>query len=78
MKIVELKEDIRDSSITEDINKINEIGQQLAIYTKFITDINITDYEYIKVLLNKSTTILSIVNYILENYFNEVYKKPLK
>ena len=78
MKIVEIKEDIRDSSITEDINKINEIGQQLAIYTKFIADINITDYEYVKILLNKSTTMLSTVNYILENYFNEIYKKPLK
>lgn len=78
MKIVEIKEDIRDSSITEDINKINEIGQQLAIYTKFITDINLTDYEYVKILLNKTTTMLSTVNYILENYFNEIYKKPLK
>lgn len=76
MKIVEVKEDIRDSSITEDISKINEIGQQLAIYTKFITDINLTDYEYIKILLNKSTTMLDTVNYILENYFKGILKKP--
>ena len=69
MKIVEVKEDIR---------KINEIGQQLAIYTKFITDINITDNEYIKILLNKATTMLDTVNYILEKYFKDILKKPLK
>lgn len=78
MKIVELKEDIRGSSITEDISKINEIGQQLAIYTKFITDINITDNEYIKILLNKATTMLDTVNYILEKYFKDILIKPLK
>lgn len=74
MKIVELKEDIRDSSIIRDIFDINKISQKINLYSEFITDINYTDFEYLQILLNKSKTMLSNVNFILENYYKEILK----
>lgn len=70
MKVVEVKEDIRDTSIVRDIFDINKISQRINLYSEFITDINYTDFQYIQVLLNKSKTMLSNVNFILENYYN--------
>lgn len=74
MKIVEIKEDIRDSSIVRDVFDITRISQRLSLYTEFITDINFTDYKYMQILLDKSKTMLCTVNYILENYYNEFLK----
>lgn len=70
MKVVEVKEDIRDTSIVRDIFDINKISQTINLYSEFITDINYTDFQYIQVLLSKSKTMLSNVNFILENYYN--------
>lgn len=70
MKVVEVKEDIRDTSIVRDIFDIAKISQRINLYSEFITDINYTDFQYIQVLLNKSKTMLSNVNFILENYYN--------
>lgn len=70
MKIVEVKEDIRDTSIVRDIFDIAKISQRINLYSEFITDINYTDFQYIQVLLSKSKTMLSNVNFILENYYN--------
>ncbi|MCR5146703.1 MAG: hypothetical protein K6B70_05110 [Clostridia bacterium] len=70
MKVVEVKEDIRDTSIARDIFDIAKISQRINLYSEFITDINYTDFQYIQVLLNKSKTMLSNVNFILENYYN--------
>ena len=74
MKIVEVKEDIRDSSITRDIFDIKKISQQLSLYSEFIIDVNYTDFKYVKILLDKSKTMLCTVNYIMENYYNEFLK----
>lgn len=70
MKVVEIKEDIRDTSISRDIFDIAKISQRINLYSEFITDINYTDFQYIKVLLSKSKTMLSNVKFILENYYN--------
>lgn len=74
MKIVEIKEDIRDSSIVRDVLDITRISQRLSLYTEFITDVNFTDYKYTQILLDKSKTMLCTVNYIMENYYNEFLK----
>lgn len=71
MKVVEVKEDIRDTSIVRDIFDIAKISQRINLYSEFIIDINYTDFQYIQVLLNKSKTMLSNVNFILENYYNK-------
>lgn len=70
MKVVEVKEDIRGTSIVRDIFDINKISQRINLYSEFITDINYTDFEYLQILLNKSKTMLANVNFILENYYN--------
>ncbi len=75
MKVVELKEDIRDTSIIRDIFDVTKISQQLSFYTEFITDINYTDFKYVQILLDKSKTMLYTVNYLLEQYFQNEYKK---
>ena len=74
MKVVEVKEDIRDTSIVRDIFDIAKISQRINLYSEFITDINYTDFQYIQVLLNKSKTMLANVNFILENYYKESIK----
>ena len=74
MKIVEIKEDIRDSSVVRDVLDITRISQRLSLYTEFITDVNFTDYKYTQILLDKSKTMLCTVNYIMENYYNEFLK----
>ena len=58
MKVVEVKEDIRDTSIVRDIFDIAKISQRINLYSEFIIDINYTDFQYIQVLLNKSKTML--------------------
>ena len=65
MKVVELKEDIRDTSIIRYIFDVTKISQQLSFYTEFITDINYTDFKYVQILLDKSKTMLCTVNYLL-------------
>ena len=45
MKVVEIREDIRDTSIIRDIFDINKISQQLSLYSEFITDVNYTIFN---------------------------------
>ena len=74
MKICEIREDIRDTSVTRDIFDISKISQQLALYSEFITEINFSDYEYISILLNKSKTMLCTINFIFEHYMKTIDK----
>lgn len=75
LKIYELTEDIRDTSITRDICDICKISQKLSFYTEFITDVNFTDFNYVKIVLDKSKTMLCTINFIFEHYFNETLQK---
>lgn len=74
MKLYELKNDIRDTSITRDILDLSKICQRLALYVEFITEINHNDFDYISITTNKAKTMLCTVHYMLENYIKEMQK----
>jgi hypothetical protein len=74
MKLYELKNDIRDTSIIRDILDLSRICQRLALYIEFIEEINHDDFDYISITTNKAKTMLCTVHYILESYIKEIQK----
>lgn len=58
LKIVELKETIKDSNLTNNIYDIQKIIQKMILNLEFIEEINKDDYNYLEILTEKSKTAL--------------------
>ena len=54
LKIVELKETIKDSDLTNNIYDMQKIIQKIILNLEFIEDINKDDYNYLEILTEKS------------------------
>ena len=54
LKIVELKETIKDSNLTNNIYDIQKIIQKMILNLEFIEEINKDDYNYLEILTEKS------------------------
>lgn len=54
LKIVELKETIKDSNLTNNIYDMQKIIQKMILNLEFIEDINKDDYNYLEILTEKS------------------------
>ena len=54
LKIVELKETIKDSNLTNNIYDMQKIIQKIILNLEFIEDINKDDYNYLEILTEKS------------------------
>ena len=54
LKIVELKETIKDSNLTNNIYDMQKIIQKMILNLEFIEEINKDDYNYLKILTEKS------------------------
>ena len=58
LKIVELKETIKDSNLTNNIYDMQKIIQKMILNLEFIEEINKDDYNYLEILTEKSKTAL--------------------
>lgn len=58
LKIVELKETIKDSDLTNNIYDMQKIIQKIILNLEFIEEINKDDYNYLEILTEKSKTAL--------------------
>lgn len=54
LKIVELKETIKDSNLTNNIYDMQKIIQKMILNLEFIEEINKDDYNYLEILTEKS------------------------
>ena len=54
LKIVELKETMKDSNLTNNIYDMQKIIQKLILNLEFVEEINKDDYNYLKIVTEKS------------------------
>ena len=54
LKIVELKETIKDSNLTNNIYDMQKIIQKMILNLEFVEEINKDDYNYLKIVTEKS------------------------
>ena len=54
LKIVELKETMKDSNLTNNIYDMQKIIQKMILNLEFIEEINKDDYNYLEILTEKS------------------------
>ena len=60
LKIVELKETMKDSNLTNNIYDMQKTIQKMILNLEFIEEINKDDYNYLKILTEKSKIPLEI------------------
>ncbi len=77
MHIVELKENIKDTSFENDVIYSKRILNNIYSLLDMVTDINYTDYKYISALSSKIVILLDKIDYIIgkEVLENVEYKK---
>ena len=54
LKIVELKETMKDSSLTNNIYDMQKTIQKMILNLEFIEELNKDDYNYLEILTEKS------------------------
>lgn len=54
LKIVELKETMKDSNLTNNIYDMQKIIQKMILNLEFIEELNKDDYNYLEILTEKS------------------------
>lgn len=65
MKIYEIKEQISDTSLIDNVYQINKLMQRITNQTEFIIDMNKTDIDYINIVLDKIKINLQKIYYII-------------
>ncbi len=65
MHIVELKENIKETSFEKDMIDISRLSRHINSLLDMATDINCTDYAYISALANKTFLMLDKIDYVL-------------
>ena len=58
LKIVELKETMKDSNLTNNIYDMQKTIQKMILNLEFIEELNKDDYNYLEILTEKSKTAL--------------------
>lgn len=66
IKIVEVKEPITDSSITDNLYHIQKLVKYMINLTEFIEESNKTDMDYINIILDKTKVNLQKIYSILK------------
>lgn len=65
LKIVEIKETTDNSNLVDNIYSINKIIKNIITDTEFIFELNKDDYDYLKIVLQKTRKNLDIVYAII-------------
>ena len=67
LKIYEIKESVSDSKIIDNLYEIHKLAQNIIRQTEFLDeDINMTDFDYLNIVLEKTKKNLKKVNEILK------------
>lgn len=65
MHIVELKENLTETSFESDMIDITRLSKHINSILEIATDISVTDYTYISTLVSKVIILLDKIDYIL-------------
>ena len=74
MHLVEIRQDLQDTSIKTSIYENSKIIRQLETSAEFTTDLSCADLDYITTLLSKSKTLLEKAYTIFKLNNEEVQK----
>lgn len=66
VKIVEIKETLENTTLLDNIYAIDKIVKDIIKQTEFIEDLNIDDYNYINIILEKIKTNLKKANILIK------------
>ena len=66
MKIIELREKLSDTQIEEDIQKLKIIIKNIDINLSFLEELNVDDFNFISIILEKSKIALIKADEILK------------
>ena len=65
MKIYEIKEQISDTNLIDNVYQINKLMQRITNQTEFMIETNKTDLDYINIVLDKIKINLQKIYYII-------------
>ena len=66
VKIVEIKETLENTALLDNIYAIDKIVKDIIKQTEFIEDLNIDDYNYINIILEKIKNNLKKANILIK------------
>ena len=78
MHLIEVRQDLQDTSVKQDIFENSKIIRQLETLAEFTTDLSCADCEYIATLLSKTKTLLEKAYTIFKLNTEEVQKNGSK
>lgn len=67
LKVIEIKETLEDTSLIDNLYKVNKLTKELIKQTEFITELNKTDFDYINIIMEKTKNNLEKVKELI-NY----------
>ena len=66
LKIIEVKEELDNSTLVDNVYEIHKIIQHMIQDTEYITEINKNDYNYLNIVMGKTKNNLEKIKYIFE------------
>ena len=77
VKIVEIKETLENTTLLDNIYAIDKIVKDIIKQTEFIEDLNIDDYNYINIILEKIKTNLKKANILIKKVWKYFKSKKI-
>lgn len=66
LKVIEIKETLEDTSLIDNLYKVNKLTKELIKQTEFITELNKTDFDYINIIMEKTKNNLEKVKELIK------------
>ena len=66
LKIIEVKEELDNSTLVDNVYEIHKMIQHMIQDTEYITEINKDDYNYLNIVMGKTKNNLEKIKYIFE------------
>lgn len=66
LKIIELRETLENTSLIDNLYKVNKLTKELIKQTEFITELNKTDFDYINIIMEKTKNNLEKVKELIK------------
>lgn len=66
LKIIELRETLEDTSLIDNLYKVNKLTKELIKQTESITELNKTDFDYINIIMEKTKNNLEKVKELIK------------
>ena len=77
LKIIEVKEELDNSTLVDNVYEIHKMIQHMIQDTEYITEINKDDYNYLNIVMGKTKKNLKKIKYIFEKQ-TKVLKRYLQ